>query len=76
MSNVKKTAGEAKITEENEHIERTTYREKCKHRDEYGTCLFYTGWFGSFHMTCGCVPSAKCRRMKRYDKLNPQKITQ
>lgn len=54
----------------NESNERRTYREACRHRNEYGTCLRSTGYYGQVHMTFGCVASATCPRMKRYDKTH------
>lgn len=54
----------------NESNERRAYREACRNRSEYEQCLRSTGYYGNIHMTFGCVASATCPRMKRYDKTH------
>lgn len=50
-----------------ESLERTAYREKCKHFSGYsGQCYKRSISRNGFHLNMGC--DGKCERMKRYDK--------
>lgn len=61
-------------TNETEPKERRAYREKCKHHSEYEDICYLRSHHGpNGGITMGCVASANCPRMKRYDKLHKEK---
>ena len=58
-----------------EPSERTLYRTKCKHYSHSsGQCYKNSGYNGLFHFNLAC--DGKCRRMKRWDKLNGYENTE
>lgn len=57
------------MAEQDEPVERMRYRLGCKYCTAYQTCMKNSGYLAAgIHVTIGCTPDSKCRRMRNFDK--------